>query len=241
MNLTQLYKEAGVAGLLSRVGNNPKVDKNRKVGVLGAVLHLSPADTSGHEVCHGRSPGCTAACLHEAGNPAFLKAKIAARLKRTGLYFENQPLFMEILQAEIAKHADLAAHLGLKPSVRLNGTSDIAWEIKHPEIFETYRDVSFYDYTAVYRPKASLPDNYHLTFSLKENNEATTRRAMADGYNIAAVFEDELPMTFWNRLVINGDLHDYRPADPANCVVGLKVKGVNGRADQTGFVLREAA
>jgi hypothetical protein len=72
---------------LSPPDANPKVKKNQKIGVLTTVLHLAPGNMSGHEVCPKRSPGCSAACLHFAGDPSRLERKTTARVKRTNLFF----------------------------------------------------------------------------------------------------------------------------------------------------------
>lgn len=84
-----------VLRLLSEDGRHPKLDKNLKVGVLGVVLHLAPADRSGYEVCPGRSAGCTAACLNTAGFQYARKEN--ARINRTRLFFEDRPRFMDML------------------------------------------------------------------------------------------------------------------------------------------------
>ena len=42
---------------------NPKIQKGVKLGYLSFILHLAPADLSGHEVCPKRTKGCTDACL----------------------------------------------------------------------------------------------------------------------------------------------------------------------------------
>jgi hypothetical protein len=255
MNLLKhLRDQAGVRSLLSDVNSNPKIKKNGKLGVLTAVLHLAPGDMSGHEVCPKRSAGCTAACLHFAGSPAYATAKNVARLKRTRLFFENRDLFMNILVLEIAQHIRRAARKNMEAAFRLNGTSDIVWEVKRfnirddvlaaagltarkfPTITELFPSESFYDYTAILQ--RTPPPNYHLTFSLKEHNMNEAYTALGRGWNVAAVFEGGLPTSFMNRPVLDGDEHDYRPADPTGHIVGLKVKGIKGRADQSGFVMQ---
>lgn len=199
------------------------------------MLHLAPANLSGYEVCPSRSPGCTSACLHHAGNPVFKSAKDKARIARTKFFFEDREGFLAQLRKEISRY---------KPdAVRLNGTSDMAWERIRGEfgtIIEAFPQVQFYDYTAVAnRLRRPLPDNYHLTFSLKEDNLIEAKEALRLGFNIAAVFYDDLPKDFMGLPVIDGDVHDYRPSDPNPCVVGLKVKGAKGKSDETGFILRE--
>jgi len=248
-NLTQLKKHLGVNSLLSGEGTNPKVAKNEKLGVLGAVLHLAPADLSGFEVCPMRSAGCTAACLHTAGNPAYLKNKNEARIKRTKAFFADREAFMNLLVLEIAKMKKSADDQKLDLAVRLNGTSDIRWEtVKFTvwdwvreragilggkgTILEQFYDIQFYDYTKIHNRKR-IPHNYHLTFSLNETNR---KFATKQDRNIAVVFSGKLPDEYLGRPVIDGDETDYRPEDPEGVVVGLKVKG-KGRQDETGFVI----
>ncbi|MGN6820572.1 MAG: GP88 family protein [Sphingomonas sp.] len=252
-SLAALYREAGINGLLSPPESNPKVAKNGKLGVAASVLHLAAGDMSGHEVCPKRSPGCSAACLMTAGNPAYLQGKTQARIKRTKLYFENRDLFMNILVLEIAKAIEKAKAANMDPAFRLNGTSDIVYEKKKFKLYpwvaeklnlrhfdntgtilELFPDVQFYDYTKI--PGRTPPPNYHLTFSESEINAEDVAKEMARGLNIASVFPIKaVPKTHLGRPVIDGDEHDYRPADPAGVIVGLKVKGL-GKQDATGFV-----
>lgn len=253
--ITELKKFLGVNSLLTNENANPKVAKSGKLGVLGAVLHLAPADLSGYEVCPMRSVGCTAACLHTAGNPAHMRNKNEARIKRTKAFFEKRQAFMNLLVLELFKHLESCEKQKMEPAVRLNGTSDIRWESvrfdlydwvieklklknasvahRHITVLELFSDVQFYDYTKLHNRK-NVPDNYYLTFSLNETN-----REFADQqpYNIAVVFSGKLPETYMGREVIDGDEHDYRPQDPDNVIVGLKVKG-KGRQDNTGFVVQ---
>ena len=252
-NLAQLRREAGVNALLSAIDSNPKVKKNSKVGVLGAVLHLAPGNMSGHEVCPKRSPGCTAACLHFAGSPLYQTNKTKSRIAKTQLLFRDRNLFMNILALEIQSHIKKADRMGLKPSIRLNGTSDIVWEKKafflsiavskrlgvapgRYSIINLFPTVQFYDYTAI--PGRIGGDNYHLTFSLKEHNENEVKDEVKRGLNIAVVFDDNLPSEHLGMPVIDGDEHDFRPSDPRGVVVGLSAKGARGKADSSGFVNR---
>ena len=250
-NVTQLKKFLGVNSLLSGEGTNPKVAKNEKLGVLGGVLHLAPADLSGFEVCPMRSAGCTAACLHTAGNPAYMKNKNEARIKRTKAFFAEREAFMNLLVLEIANMLNSAEKQQLDLAVRLNGTSDIRWESVRftvwpwvqaridrvasgkVTVLELFGDIQFYDYTKLHNRKG-VPSNYHLTFSLNETNR---KFATKQDRNIAVVFAGKLPENFLGRPVIDGDEHDYRPNDPQGVVVGLKVKG-KGREDDTGFVVQ---
>ena len=241
-----LRVRAGIVSLLARPESNPKLAKGRKLGVLSAPLHLAPADLSGYEVCAKRTQGCTAACLHTAGNPAHMEGKSRARIARTKLYFEDRAFFMSALISEIAALESKAQRAGMICGVRLNATSDIPFErvkIKHlgktyDNIMQLFPAVQFYDYTK--RPnRRNLPSNYHLTFSLAEDNDIDALQALKNSINVAAVFRTKrghaLPKVFMNRPVIDGDLHDYRPFDESGVVVGLRAKG-QAMSDQSGFV-----
>lgn len=234
---------------MSAPNANPKVAKNQKIGVLGTVLHLAPGNMSGHETCPKRSPGCSAACLHFAGNPAQYDHKTKSRIRKTELYFRNRNLFLNILALELAVHIRAAGRKGMVAAARLNGTSDIVWERKRfilfPEvaaqlgrsgdnIIDLFPEIEFYDYTKI--PGRTPPAHYHLTFSESEINAPAVAAEMARGMNIASVFFGELPTEHLGRPVVDGDEHDFRPNDPKGVVVGLKAKGKLGKADQSGFV-----
>lgn len=228
--------------LLSKHNSNPKIAKaENKLDVRTAVLHLAPANLSGYEVCPARSVGCTAACLHYAGAPIYRSNKDRARIARTKLFFEHREDFMLQLRKEIAAHERAAQRRNQHPAVRLNGTSDLAWErikASYGTIVDAFPGVTFYDYTAVInRLRSDLPLNYHLTFSLKEDNMKDAIEAIDRGFNVAVVFEDgNFPDTFLGLPVIDGDDHDFRPTDPYRCIVGLSAKGSKGKADTSGFV-----
>lgn len=250
-NLKQLKEALGVNSLLTNERANPKVAKSEKLGILTGVLHLAPADLSGYEVCPMRSAGCTAACLHTAGNPAYFMNKNKARIARTKAFFTQRDLFMNLLVLEMSKHLASAKKQKLEPAFRLNGTSDIRWERErvrllpwvqervglghenYINLMAVFPNVQFYDYTKLHNRK-NVPSNYHLTFSLNETNR---KFATSQPHNIAVVFAGSVPDTYLGRKVIDGDEHDYRPDDESGVVVGLKAKGL-GRQDQTGFVVQ---
>ena len=237
--------------LLSETDRHPKISKNGKVGVLWAILHLSPAKTSGYEMCPMRSKGCTAACLHYSGMQ--YQRKYQARLKRTHLLMHNRKKFFELLIREIAALERKAERLFLKPCVRLNGTSDLPWEnINVPgtgnNIMQMFPSVAFMDYTKRHNRK-NLPLNYRLTFSRSEDNDDKCIAAMQNGMNVAVVFHKHLPLTWevggvlWP--VIDGDEHDYRYGDydkyEGRVIVGLRAKGKKAREDKSGFVIKAEA
>jgi hypothetical protein len=241
------------SALLAAPESNPKVAKNGKLGVLSAPLHLAPARLSGFNVCPQASQGCIAACLHTAGNPVYMPAKSKSRIAKTQAYMRQRPAFLALLAFEIAALVRKAEGLGMEPSVRLNATSDIAWEAvaltidgkAYRNLMEAFPMVQFYDYTKVTKralkhARGYLPPNYHLTFSKTEANDVDVTTVLNAGGNVAVVFAKGLPTSYMGSPVIDGDETDYRPLDPMGVVVGLKAKGL-AKSDASGFVVRNAA
>lgn len=227
---------------LLNIDANAKTVKGQGRGYMTAILYLAPADESGYEVCPMASAGCRKACLNKAGMGAFSTVQ-AARIAKTRLYFEDRAAFMAQLVSEVRAFIRKAIKLGLIPVVRLNGTSDIPWERVPVEgkanIMELFPSVQFYDYTKRHN-RRNLPANYHLTFSLAEDNDSRARAAATNGANIAVVFRtDKFPTTFMGMPVVDGDADDLRFLDGRGVVVGLKAKGP-AKKDTSGFV-RDAA
>lgn len=225
---------------------NPKIQKGTQKGYLSFILHLAPADLSGKETCPKRTAGCTAACLNTAGRGGmFRKGETTniiqqARIRKTRMFFEQRAEFMSQLIKDIELGIKQSKKLGLTPVFRLNGTSDLAWE-KYSvpgakNIFDLFPTVTFYDYTKVLGRKVKDIPNYHLTFSAADGNDADVARAVQQGMNVAAVF-DQLPDTYMGRPVINADEDDLRFLDPMGVIAGLKAKG-KAKKDTTGFVRR---
>ena len=257
LNTRQLMEFArdkyNVNSILGRVNANPKIAKNAKNKTLSVPVHLSPAKTSGYNVCAKASKACEELCLHTAGNPAYMAQKFKSRLARTLLFFGNRALFLEILRRVKKRHVNRADRLGLKAVVRLNVTSDILFEtvrysVKGKEfiLISEFPNVQFYDYTKIPNRK-KLPSNYHLTFSLAEDNQSDAIEAFENGFNVAVFFDTkrgkELPSWFsieWaDKIAIgkvfDGDTTDYRPHDPRNYFIGLRAKG-RAIGDKSGFV-----
>jgi hypothetical protein len=227
---------------LLNIDANAKTVKGQGRGYMTAILYLAPADESGYEVCPMASAGCRKACLNKAGMGAFSTVQ-AARIAKTRLYFEDRAAFMAQLVSEVRAFIRKAIKLGLIPVVRLNGTSDIPWERVPVEgkanIMELFPSVQFYDYTKRHN-RRNLPANYHLTFSLAEDNDDRASTAATNGANIAVVFRtDKFPATFMGMPVVDGDADDLRFLDGRGVVVGLKAKGP-AKKDTSGFV-RDAA
>jgi hypothetical protein len=258
------------------LSTNPKTEKS---AVQTYILHLAPADTSGVNICPGAG-NCRKICLHFAGNPVYMTAKQAARIRRTLAYSANPQCFMLVLICAILDKIN--KHASEPLAFRLNGTSDVAWEnvdftitpefatfcrikfgailpIGKRNIFEVFNfmrdntgeNVTFYDYTKIRRNWAECKRlGYHLTFSFDGWNNATNLKlasdAMANNVNLAAAFSIKKgqPLAFDDNsadkmkrwlgavpLITDGDLTDYRPADPnGGVIVGLRFKLPHGIA-----------
>jgi hypothetical protein len=234
--------------------DSPKAIKARGYGYLNAIHYLAPASLSGANLCPHASPGCVALCLgwfsgqagmvsdQERDTNSVRKSRVA-KAKR---FMHDRKAYVGELIREIARHEAYAAKRGMRLCVRMNGSSDIAWEGvrgDHPlNVFERFPNVDFVDYTK--NPKRfdrALPANYHVTFSRSETNEADCLRLLARGVNVAIVFAGDKPTT-WNGFdVIDGDLHDLRQLDPRGArgtVIALSPKGRKAARDQSGFVVR---
>lgn len=244
---------------------NPKTEKSLKNGDPQTyILHLAPHNLSGVNVCPGAG-NCKRICLHSAGNPVYMEAKQAARIRRTLAYAHNPEAFLRLLVCSILDK--IKKSNGEPIAVRLNGTSDIAWEnvnfnvspefatfcrVKYgrqllvgcQNIFELFNSLNvncrWYDYTKIRRDWARCAYlGYHLTFSFdgwdNSSNLKLCREAIANGVNIAAAFNikrgQALPSALesgglvdFSLPIVDGDLTDYRPADPAGVIVGLRYK-----------------
>lgn len=221
---------------------NPKTDKNlkdryNKYWILR--LNLAPHKISGYNVCPSASAGCSAACLHTAGNPIFQKQKDIGRINRTRYYIQEQAEFVSRLIKEIGNHEKYCVKNGFKPVVRLNTTSDVSWE--NHGIFDIFPNVQFYDYTKVKKRALKFvnneyPKNYHITFSMNECNQSDCMDILEKGGNVAMVFRKDIPDTYKGYKVVSGDDSDLRFLDPKNSIIGLKAKG-KAKKDVSGFVV----
>jgi hypothetical protein len=243
---------------LLSVEADAKTEKGTGSGYLTGILYLAPGQLAGvGNLCPHASAGCLAACLFTAGRAGIFEAVNKARVMRTRFLHDNRPAFIAVLRGEIAALIRKAKRRGLRPVVRLNGTSDLAWEKLAPELFKEFPRLKFYDYSkslrrAVAFAKGELPPNYHLTFSYAENNAAAAGIALAAGVNVAAVADGvtigkrfALPGMTEARPTFSADRHDLRfldrkAADGRGRIGILKAKG-KARGDQSGFVIRATA
>lgn len=223
---------------LGKVNYSAKLKKNSKVNQSTYGLYLSPANTSGYNVCSHSTKECRMGCLANSG-----RAKIEemagfntiknSRIKKTRLLFENTDFFMNWLIHEIKIAHKKALKMRMEFSVRLNCTSDVNWseiKINGKNIFEIFPQVQFYDYTKDPNRYINKPNNYHLTYSYTGRNWNECEKLLKKGYNVAMVFniknEKELPTKYKGYPVVNGDSDDYRVKDGNGVIIGLKFKKI---------------
>lgn len=247
-----------VRNLLS-VGKDAKTVKGEKYGVQTAILYMAPADVSGLiDVCPSRTKGCGAACLFTAGQGRFNNVKMG-RIRRTYQFALRRQEFMTRLLHELDHYEAKANESNFFFAVRLNGTSDVAWEdipvfepdgddtggVWHPSLFEARSQIQFYDYTKRFRRigKILKIPNYHVTFSQAETKKSReeTRLALELGVNATVVFRKNIPSMYHGFPVVDGDSSDIRFWDGISIyggpvIIALKAKGA-AKYDKTGFVV----
>jgi hypothetical protein len=226
---------------------NAKTSKGEDLGYLTGILYLAPSNiVEGVNLCPFASKGCRKACLFSAGRGKF-KSVERARIKKTEFFRDDLNGFMQSIVYSIHKVIRQANKQGLKPCIRLNGTSDIRWETirnrQGKNIFEMFPNIQFYDYTTDFTRTKALTGywkNYDLTFSRKESraNHVQAEKLLAIGVNVSAVYLDVEKVLSTNAKAINGDLHDLRFLDSKlGAIVALKAKG-EAKKDLSGFVIR---
>jgi hypothetical protein len=219
--------------------NNDKTIKGEKKGYITYIMYLAPhtQNSKGINLCSHASKGCAKACLFNSGAARFDKVQ-NGKINKTEFYLADRTKFMLKLDKEITNITKKHKDTDIIPTIRLNGTSDIPFEkIKVRDgknIFELHPTIQFYDYTKNYvRFSKELPKNYHLTFSMSEDNKDICIDLLSKGYNVAMVFgvknENELPTEYMGYKVVNGDEDDLRFLDEKNVIVGLKYKYLTGK------------
>jgi hypothetical protein len=219
--------------LLTAPDGNVKLTHSETDRVYAYGLSLSPAGSSGWQVCRYRTDGCEAVCLATSGKGAFGKTQ-RARVWKTQLLAESPVAFLRVLASEIdavGSKVPAKAAAGWTVSLRLNVLSDLPWETIAPWILTraAAAGIRCYDYTKwpTARRAAAMTLGYDLSESVTERSSdveiLTARRPVV-------VFStrrgQSLPASYLGRTVVDGDRSDARFMDPAGCVVGLRFKQV---------------
>lgn len=231
-------------GNLISCGSNAKTVKGDGSEYLTAIMYLTPWKSAGINVCPmAEQAGCVEGCLNTAGRGAFNSVQ-AGRARKTQWFANDREGFMAQLYKDIKAFVSYCAKQSIQPCVRLNGTSDIRFELikvqGHANIFAAFPMVQFYDYTKIANRKVTVP-NYHLTWSYSGANDAYAKQhaiAKVNGLNIAVVFrrKADIPTQYLGLPTVDGDKDDMRFLDPKGVVVALYAKG-KAKRDTSGFVV----
>lgn len=241
-----LAKQRGIGELLTKPEGNSKFAKNigSKIRIVG--LSLAQGNLSGREVCAHRSAACSRLCVGNQGLARVFSSIEKRRIEKTKFFSEHPFLFKILLFHEIDLERKRCAKEGVKLAIRLNTFSDLPFCDFWRDDIVSRSDVQFFDYTKAKKRyhrwvMGELPMNYHLTFSRSENSSIPEIVQLCKlGGSVAVPFRvrrgKPLPETWQGIPVVDGDLTDYRPADPMGCIVGLRAKGT-AYSDDSGFVV----
>ena len=235
------------------VGTNAKTIKGDGDEYLTAILYMTPykvmVDGKSFNSCSmAEQASCIEGCLYTAGRGAFNNVQ-TARQRKAEWFYRDRDSFMLQLVDDINKFVKYCLKRGIQPCVRLNGTTDIRWELikiigTHNNIFELFPNVQFYDYTKIPNRKVSHLDNYHLTWSYSAANtkyEQLFDQVIQNGMSVAVVFRKPINLKTWRGYkVVDGDKDDLRFLDPKQSIVALYAKG-RAKKDTSGFVVDIAA
>ena len=234
------------------VGTNAKTVKGDGAEYLTGILYMTPWKVSVrgkrlNSCSMAEEAGCVEACLNTAGRGAMNSVQ-AARERKAQWFYRDRETFMVQLMQDIAKFQKYCVKRDIQPVIRLNGTTDIRWELvklgwlNGLTIFELFPRVEFYDYTKIANRNVAHIPNYHLTWSYSGASPryaAMMQTALDRGMNVATVFREAFDYSkTWEGLpVINGDADDLRILDPkGGHIVALYAKG-KAKRDVTGFVV----
>lgn len=253
---SRLDNGASVSDLLSAAEDDLKTAQGtKKKGEMEEILKIlrkaKETDASAETTKTWLNTiGCVGACLGIRSGKGILNKVQQARARKTQQIMdpETRPALMKDIVEDIKCLVRFAGRKGMTPTIRLNGTSDLAWadpkfhvedaDGKKKSVFEIFSDITFYDYTKDPKRMKSfldgeLPKNYHLTFSYSGYNWDQCDEFLQRGGNIAMAFRitknEPKPLSVNGHRVIDGDETDLRGLDGKGVIVGLSAKGQTGK------------
>lgn len=185
----QILKSIGVS-YFGAVNSSQKMEKGKSENYDSYVIYLSPAKSSGVNVCRMASAGCISACLSQSGHAGIAERSFGpanaiaiSRLKKTWLAVFNRKITEKIIGHELIRHSQKAKKKGNRFAARLNGTSDIFFG----RVFKKFPEIQFYDYTknVSFLKLSKGFKNWHVTFSFSGENDESVFNAIKEGFNVA--------------------------------------------------------
>lgn len=233
---------------LLSVNADAKTVKGVKMGYLTGILYLTPANSSGINLCPmAEIAQCAAPCLFTAGR-GRMSTVYFARLRKTLFLQQYEAEFMALLAKDIKKIEKKAAKKGFSAAIRLNGTSDIRFEnilLNGENIMAHFPHIMFYDYTKLHNRK-DIPSNYDLTYSYSgvSNFAQYAKSAIDNGMRLAVVFRNRETVEYMLNYgvkymgldIVDGDSTDLRFLEPQGVISALYAKG-RAKMDGSGFVI----
>lgn len=160
--------------------DSAKAIKAQGFGYLNAIHYMAPASVAGvGNLCPKATAGCLAACLGWYSGQAGMVASDAdinsvrqSRMDKARRFMEDRAAYMRDVVQSIILAERKATRMGLRLCVRMNGSTDIAWEgivcerdgVRYRNLMEAFTHIQFVDYTKIAsRMRRPLPANYHLT------------------------------------------------------------------------------
>ena len=198
------------------------------------VMYLPPSGHSGINFCPHSTRECAKACLWKAGRLGMSAAQTASYIR--GRFFIEEPVHFAItLVDELHRNRKRIQKKGRTMISRLNGTSDIPFWMLCPELYTTFHDVRWQDYTKypVAEILHELPDNLFLIQSAHEETDLFWLEHTAIPVAVAFKVKPNrpLPTNYVGKIVLDGDKHDMRTLDvemnnlTEPYLVGLRIKG----------------
>lgn len=193
-------------------------------------LMLAPASTSGFNVCSA-SGDCERFCVSYTGKGGIPTVQ-KARIRKTLLFMNDRVTFFELLENDICQLAEHAHQQRKQLVIRLNTFSDLAFELIKPELFKSFHDVLFIDYTKrkdriLRYIRGLFPKNYFLAYSHNEKSEDFSIYALQNGVNVSFVVRrpKQIPLKIEGFQVTDADYSDSWIIDNIGTIGILKAKG----------------
>ena len=237
--------------------SNLKLQKSPGISEAWRIigLTLSPHKSSGRQVC-SMATSCVKHCVLEHVGHSVIPNVVAARQRKTDLFFDNRELFFQYWVDDLTDHVRQCHKANERPGCRNNVASDLKWEKLFPELFSQFPALTFYDYTK--HPGRTTPDNYHLTYSVSERDRTNNNKHIVNyletgrnvsivcdatynpAHGIIAPVQKSITINGKRYKTVDGDKHDLRipQVDGRGKVVLLRYKGSvasRQKAIESGF------
>lgn len=198
-------------------------------------LFMSPARLSGWNLCAHSTPMCRKGCLNVSGRGYYDSVQKGRLVRATFLVAE--PYYAVAL---ICHELVRAGSRFDKWAVRLNGTSDIAWEWVAPQVLEAAKLAYIYDYTKAHwrLHHSSALGSYHLSPSISERHGEQDVIDLCEKGHTPIVVMKNRPQQICGFDTFDATVTDERWADRPGTVGVLAPKGKikSNPQDYAGFL-----